>query len=136
MPLASLAFTGVATLSGQTLATVNQLPNLTGYLKQATLTPVYYVAARCIQLGVDYLDAAYINFHSTAPSLYGYSADYSTRIVSIGGSPSTSGQGYLNYYAAGHNFHGPVNINLDPVVTSSQLPNMSLYATLAAPNFT
>ena len=135
-PLANPAFTGAATLGGQTLATINQLPNLTGYLRQATtLTPVYYTDARRIQMGVDYYNAAYINFHSTTQGLSSYLADYSSRIVSSGGSTNTSGQGYLNYYAVGHIFYGSISIGSDTVVTTNQLPNMSLYATLAAPNF-
>jgi len=105
-------------------------------LKQATiLSPVYYTDARHIQLGVDYYNTAYINFHSTTQLLSGYLADYSTRIVSSGGSTSTTGQGYLAYYTLGHTFYGSVSIASDTVVTTSQRPTMSLYATLAAPNF-
>ena len=65
----------------------------------------------------------------------GYLADYSTRIVSSGGSTSTTGQGYLSYYALGHIFYGPISIGSQTVATTSQLPDMSLYATLAAPIF-
>ena len=105
-------------------------------MKQATtLTPVYYTDARRIQLGVDYYNAAYINFHSTTQLLSGYLADYSSRIVSSSGSTSTTGQGYLSYYALGHIFYGSISIGSNTVATTNQLPDISLYAPLAAPNF-
>ena len=84
---------------------------------------------------MDYYNAAYINFHSTTQLLSGYLADYSSRIVSSGGSTSTTGQGYLSYSALGHIFYGSISIGSETVATTSQLPDMSLYATLAAPNF-
>ena len=41
-------------LGGNTIATTNQIPSLTGYLKQATsLAPVYYNVGRNIVLGCD-----------------------------------------------------------------------------------
>ena len=66
-------------------------------MKQATtLTPVHYSVARNIQLGADLYNTAYINFHSTSVLLSGYTADYSTRIVSSGGSTSVTGLGVLS----------------------------------------
>ena len=102
-PLASTAFTGTATLGGQTLATTNQIPSLTGYLQQSILhSPVYADPGRCIDLGCDYYQTAYINFQSSNVLFTGYTALYSARIVSSGGSITVTGLGVLNYYAISH----------------------------------
>ena len=59
----TLTCTG-GTMGGNTIATTNQLPNLTGYLKQGTtLTPVYYNTGRCISLGCDSANNSYLDFH-------------------------------------------------------------------------
>ena len=50
------------TLGGNTIATTNLIPSLTGYLKQATsLTPVYYNAERNIVLGCDSANNSYMH---------------------------------------------------------------------------
>ena len=64
-----------------------------------------------------------------------YIADYSARIISYGGSSQVAGQGALSYNALSHAFYGSVNIAGKTVATTDQLPTMSLYATLANPDF-
>ena len=95
------------TLNNVSVATTNQLPSMTGVLKQATtLSPVWYSNNRCITLDVSSSNIATLDFHSndSATSTQLYDA----RIQVLNGSNSTYGGGSMYIYASGTNFYTPV----------------------------
>ena len=91
------------------VATTNQLPSMTGVLRQATsLTPVWYSDKRCITLDASGMNMATLDFHSNdaAPS----TALYDARIQVLNGSNSTHGGGSMYIYATNTYFYTPVYV--------------------------
>ena len=87
------------TFGGNTIATTNQIPSLTGYLKQATgLSPAYYNTGRCITLGCDSANNSYIDFHCLDTG----TGNPDVRIQAYGATAGSNFIGDLSFY--GSNF--------------------------------
>ena len=120
----TLTCTG-GTMGGNTIATTNQLPNLTGYLKQATtLTPVYYNTGRCISLGCDSANNSYLDFHCVDAAT---TSQADVRIQARGGSTGSNFTSALSCYGSNFYFNGGVNTSTYSITCGGLTINDSSY---------